>query len=1491
VNRPNFTGEPYAAPSNGRSPAQPVPRNMVFTASQSQSPHPESSAPSPEVRGTLSAVGNIDLVDRENAIKHGDHTLHANIFVLVGQSRYKRYTLVDNGSLCNIMRQDLFDTMKDKGEKLEIKDTLIQSINSLAGQISVKGEVAMDIFIEHQFGLHKFTTSFLLVDAMPYEILLGAEAMRDGHLLPDVERKMVLINPNIPCYGPSIPFAPHEETLAFSCSVACAETVYLPAKTMSYAEGLVDQRLSNKVGQMEGCSLHDNPLFCGVDAVVKVQDGKLPLLLVNFSEEPVTIKKGSQIGCLMPWKPATNNFSTTGRNNEPNSETEQKIEAQLAQILDSKETILDNNQKYELTKLLKKQADLFIEVSKQIGRTGLVKHRIDTGTSSPTVQGMRRIPEAQKRIIDEEVDKMLKHKVIRPSSSPYRANFVLVQKKDGSWRPCLDFRLLNSVTKKDQYPLPRIDETLDSMGRAKFFSTIDLAHGYWQVELEEGSKEKTAFASRRGLFEFETMPFGLCNAPSTFQRLMDVVLGGDRWDFCMVYLDDIIIYSSTFDDHVAHLKKIFDKLRIAGMKMKAVKCRFGLKEVPFLGHVVSAEGIRPNPDKIQAITDWPVPENKQHLASFLGFIQYYRRFIYNFAEKASPLMDMKRGKVEYQWNEKCQDAFDALKREATSYPTLRYPDFQKPFIVCTDACQSGIGAVLAQQEDGKEWAVAYASRILSETERRYHINEKEMLAVFWAVTHVFRPYVFGQQFDLVSDSSAVRALKSYQGNNGRILRWQQELCAYTFVLYHRKGLANSNADGLSRRSAESQLFSSEERPTEAPVNFTEFGSNLLLHSNTGSTKGYVAIPRTIVSKTNVATVVQNLEEKIADFEKTWPVNWSLDQWDDVFCKDICRYLILEQLPLEQDKANQVIKESPHFRVGEDRQLYRFRKCGSTENWQLVVPQKHQKLMLEYFHNSLFGCHMGMVKTLHRIQDKYWWPHMWLDVQQWVNGCVTCQMVKKGNPSKAPLQNISVGQLFELIGIDILQLPKTENGNKYVIVCTEYMSRWVIAQATSDTKAETVAKFLLERVVLQHGAPKAILSDQGKQFTADLVMNLCKILEVKKLTTVPYHPQSDGLTERFNRTLISMLASSVNDQNDEWDILLPFIVFAYNTAIQSSSGQVPFEMIYGRRPMLPIDNVLRQSANLEKNDSYGMMATKRRMQLVQKLATECSANAKRKQKHYYDQKSKNIQFDEHQPVWLINSRRPKGVDGKLEPHWIGPYVIVRQVSPVNYVIRPMSIQAPERTVHCNQLRLYYSSPEMNSEAENFDKEAVENSTEDGHIQGVEAKSGGTSARQATSAEDVQLGGSSARRPTSTGEEVYLGGAPARRYSTPAVPLQDVNKTQSWQKRPTMSDADCYRHRRRFLPGGYRVGDAISVGNDAGYILCPNETQKRKPQCPSDVLAIKFFGGKSIRLIKQHHLRPVNQSQLPPFPRTRFGERARLELQDYLSRQAELDADFL
>src|SRR6185295_3801042 len=418
---------------------------------------------------------------------------------------------------------------------------------------------------------------------------------------------------------------------------------------------------------------------------------------------------------------------------------------------------INEKQREKFNRLIINYEEIFAEEIYQLGRTNIIKHGIKIEENVKLIrQQYYRTNPANQQYIEEEIQRLLKDRIIKKSFSPWTSPVVLVKKKNRKLRFCVDYRKLNSITKKDAYPLPRIDEMLNTLKGSKWFSTLDLASGYWQVAMHPTDREKTAFVTRYGIYEFNVMPFGLCNASATFQRLMDHVYKGIAWKFVVVYLDDTIVYSRTFDEHLTHLKRVFNRIKQAGLRLNIEKRTFWMHQLPFLGHLILAKGIAPDPQKVEAVQRIQPPKNLTALRFFLGLAEYYRQFIQNFSSIARPLNSLLQKDEPYHWQNKQQKAFEELKSRLITAPILAYPNFKETFILATDASYNGFGATVSQLDrNGKEHPIAYASKSLRKEEMNYAATELECAAVVWAIEH-FHKYLGATKFILVTDHSALK---------------------------------------------------------------------------------------------------------------------------------------------------------------------------------------------------------------------------------------------------------------------------------------------------------------------------------------------------------------------------------------------------------------------------------------------------------------------------------------------------------------------------------------------------------------------------------------------------------------------------------------------------------------------------------------------------------------------------------------------------------------
>jgi hypothetical protein len=469
-------------------------------------------------------------------------------------------------------------------------------------------------------------------------------------------------------------------------------------------------------------------------------------------------------------------------------------------LRDLYENAAKNHNKEEchaIARLLNKYKGSFSKDDTDLGLTTWVEHGIDTGDSRPLKQPPRRVPMAFAGEEKKVITQLEEQKVIRKSNSPWASPIVLVKKKNGKTRPCVDYRRLNSVTTKDAFPLPRVQDCLDAVAGATLFSTFDFTSGYHQIPVRKEDIPKTAFVTKYGLYEYTTMPMGLTNAPATFQRVMEIALNGLQWQTCLIYLDDIVVFGRTFEEHLQRVEQVLERVQQAGLKLKPEKCQLLQTEVNFLGHVISEDGIKPNPANIAKIVQWPVPTTVTQVRQILGMGSYYRRFVKDFAKLTRPLVELTRKGQEFKWTAACQTSFETLKEILAGPDVMAYPQAEGEFVLDTDASDVGLGGVLSQIQDGVERVIAYGSRALNHAEKNYCVTDKELLALRYFVEY-FRQYLLGRRFRVRTDHQALVWLFTLREPKGRIARWIEILSSYDFSVEYRMGKKHLNADAMSR---------------------------------------------------------------------------------------------------------------------------------------------------------------------------------------------------------------------------------------------------------------------------------------------------------------------------------------------------------------------------------------------------------------------------------------------------------------------------------------------------------------------------------------------------------------------------------------------------------------------------------------------------------------------------------------------------------------------
>ena len=867
------------------------------------------------------------------------------------------------------------------------------------------------------------------------DVILGTDVMTRFGFMLDLKRGVIAIDEE------EVVLRRGEDV---SARVVLAEDTTLPDKSQTIVRARLDKDVADGQVVLLEPMLDDGEPGKGllVARTLCVTGKEIPVRIMNVNGYPTTLKKGSTLGHCSEVS------SIMHRVRNLVSAPTELPESLKPFVLDACRE-LPQSHKEEVKNLIARFQDIFETGDGTKGRTNIVEHRIDTGDARPIRQVPRRLPLAKREEAEKIVRDMERDGVIEPSKSPWISPVVLVKKKDGTSRFCVDYRLLNSVTKKDSYPLPRIDDTLDTLVGCELFSTLDLKSGYWQVGLARGDREKTAFSIGTGLWQFTVMPFGLCNAPATFERLMETVLRGLSWETCLVYLDDVIVLGKSMKDHLKNLEQVFQRLREANLKLNPKKCSLFRRKVRFLGHVVSSEGVSVDPEKVAAIREWPVPKDKHDVRSFLGLCTYYRRYVLGFANIAKPLTRLTEDKKIFVWDSDCTQAFEELKSALSSAPILSYPRPNEEFILDTDASNFGIGGVLSQIQDGHERVIGYFSKVLSKPERNYCVTRKELLAVVKSVEH-FHKYLYGRRFLLRTDHAALMWLLRFKSPEGQVARWIERLQEYDFTSEHRAGTKHRNADALSRRPC----------PGDCK------------HCSRVEDKDACVLRTTITDDHWGDEELRKDQEQDADLKKVleWKRTGRRPTWNEVahLAPSLKTYWAQwDSLTLEDGILKRVLESAD----------------GTQNRLQLLVPKRRIPEVLRQLHDGTSGGHFGVHKTLEKIRERFYWVNLREDVKDWCRKCTTC--ASANGPQKrrvAPMRQYNVGAPFERIAIDVAgPFPTTDGGNKYILVAMDYFSKWAEAYALPNQEAATVAEVLTKEMFSRFGIPLELHCDQGRNF--------------------------------------------------------------------------------------------------------------------------------------------------------------------------------------------------------------------------------------------------------------------------------------------------------------------------------------------------------------------------------------------------------------------------
>ena len=899
------------------------------------------------------------------------------------------------------------------------------------------------------------------------------------------------------------------------------------------------------------------------------------------------------------------------------------------------------------------------------GATNLLEHTIYTEPGPPINQRYRPINPSLETHLKKQIDEWLKHDVIEKSNSPYNFGLVCVPKKNGKYRWCVDYRDLNKISKRDTFPIGNIEDNLARLSNSTIFSGLDGSGAFHVIPLEKKSKEKTAFATPFGLYQFKRLPFGLANGPATYARLIKMVLSEIPTNVAIPYLDDTIIHSPNLTQHFRDLALVLDAHDKAGLKLQPAKCQLFQKEINYLGHKVSQHGIAPLAEHTDLIKKWPLPTNRNEVRSFLGKIGYYRRFIQNFAGLAKPLTNKlaKDGSTDKQTftpTDEFTKAFNTLRKSLLVAPILAYPQFSSssPFILDTDWSydNAAIGAVLMQKQNGLERVIAFGGHKLSKAQQNYGPTKGELFAVIYFVNH-YRYYLAHRHFIVRTDHQSLKYVETMMPPKGMIERWLSTLANYSFTVEHRAGKKHQNADALSR----------------APHLTNDYSLQC---------DELVASIATTVSQTWSPTYLRKQQQEDKDISflhpfitKKQPIPketfLSLSQTGRVYAN------LLPSLIVDRHNIIRYLLPQSHNPFSSNRYVY-------------LLPNHLVREAIMRAHKQI--SHLASKATFNKLKLYAYFPNMMRRIHQTLMTCGPCQTKTTRLPDQHhTLKSRRPGFPFQTLSMDFVGPfpPSHPRKNVYLLTIKDLFTKWLEAFPLKVATASEVARIFTEEIFPRFGKCEQIHSDQGTQFTSNLMKDLGQILNIKITFTPPYNPKSNPV-ERSHRDLKSALLALSSHTPSKWDTYIPSILYALRCSVNRSTGFSPFQLMFGREPIDDLDTIFAHptmDTDLMNAPEYFQQLKQQMHQAFEITRTNMGLAIQRQKRSYYRQK---VEYFLNDLVWLFTPVLGQRQVTKMNTGWSGPWKISKKINDVTYQISPTSglNHTRRETVSIDRIRKYF-----------------------------------------------------------------------------------------------------------------------------------------------------------------------------------------------------------
>lgn len=1155
-------------------------------------------------------------------------------------------------------------------------------INGIGGKICATGYLYLQLVIGNVI----FTQKCYVFDSLPCKAngIIGCDFLKRYQATINLSNNMLLLKTSS-----------GDEINVPIMTDMNKDSLYIPARSESVH--FVETSF-NSDAVVCASQLYDGVFMAS--SLVTPNNGKIPIRILNTTEKDLVL------GNIQPLIFSAKDYDICSF--DRCDKDAQRVK-QLLSLIQLKHLNLEERKSIE--NLCAKYSDIFYLEGDRLTTTNIYKHKIILKPNAePVYVKPYRLPHSQKHEITRQISDLLQQGIIEPANSDWSSPLLLVPKKPDSagnkkFRLVIDYRKLNNTIIDDKFPLPNITEILDSLSGCIYFTHLDLHQGYYNVDLEPSSRKYTAFSS--GQYQLTRMPMGLKTSPSSFSRMMTMAMSGLTYEKCFVYQDDLVVFGKNLNDHCKNLQDVFTRLRKVNLKLNPQKCDFLKKEILYLGHVVSKDGVLPDPEKITTIKNYPQPQNTEDVRRFVAFANYYRKFINNFAALAYPLNKLSRKNVIFNWDTDCAIAFNSLKEKLISSPVLQYPDLtdSNTFIVQTDASGFALGAVLANQ-NGKP--VAYASRGLNKSEIIYPTIEKELLAIVWAVKH-FRPYLYGRRFIIRTDHKPLVYLFNMRDPSSRLLKFRLALEEYDFTVEYVRGKENAVADALSRICVTSKdLKEMNEKVTSLCVmtraQYREMQSNSsdIIVSN----DDWPDQPKVVETHNKPRNSVELRLASHSDLDKLRTQS-EISKENKIFIyvlsrltiyinpaaqsqltpsdfarelRDFCQVINVEEIYMLKQEDNKMFIEKLSNEINKCREWSGPRLC-IVQDVKRINNKDDRRVILNDFHLLPTSGHAGIRRMVRNIKKYYFWPGIDRDVTEFVKRCHQCQKQKYTTNIKEPMTiTTTAHSALQKIYLDLVgPLDKDANNYCYILTLQCELSKYVEAYPLVTKSSTEVARALVNNYILRYGIPTTIATDRGTEFMSAVMNETCKLLQINNINSTAYHHESIGALENSHKHLGAYLRIQTENHPEAWSSWLPFWCFSYNTSVHSSTNYTPYELVFGKKCSLP-HNLTQNIIDPLYNSDHYPLELKYRLQVSQKEARDHLIQSKITRKNKYDEKVKTVVYKKDDLVLLKNE-----TGNKLSELYSGPYSVIRDLSPNVELL----MNGKSNIVHKNRTKLFVS----------------------------------------------------------------------------------------------------------------------------------------------------------------------------------------------------------